>query len=75
MGKTILCSTAPNPIIISAEKGLLSIADKDIPILEITSISELQQAFNIVKKGAWETVCLDSISEIAEVVLAEYLGS
>jgi hypothetical protein len=72
VGKTVLCSTAPNPIIISAERGLLSIADKDIDVLEITSISELQQALNIARKGDWETICLDSISEIAEVVLAEY---
>jgi len=74
VGKTVLCSTAPSPIIISAEKGLLSIADKDIAVLEVHSIAELQQAFTIVKKGDWETVCLDSISEIAEVVLAEYKG-
>lgn len=74
VGKTVLCSTAPSPVIISAERGLLSIADKDVAVIEINSISELQQAFNIVKKGDWETVCLDSISEIAEVVLAEYKG-
>ena len=74
VGKTVLCSTAPNPVIISAEKGLLSIADKDVAVIEVTSIRELQQAFDLVKKGEWETVCLDSISEIAEVVLAEYKG-
>ena len=74
VGKTVLCSTAPSPIIISAEKGLLSIADKDIAVIEVSSIAEMQQAFNIVKKGDWETVCLDSLSEIAEVVLAEYKG-
>ena len=72
VGKTVLCSTAPKPIIISAEKGLLSLADKEVDVLEINSISELEQAFKIVKTGDWETVCLDSISEIAEVVLAEY---
>lgn len=72
VGKTVLCSTAPKPIIISAEKGLLSIADKEVDILEVSSISELEQAFKIVAKGEWETVCLDSLSEIAEVVLAEY---
>ena len=74
VGKTVLCSTAPSPIIISAEKGLLSISDKDVAIIEVTSIREVEEAFDIVKKGDWETVCLDSISEIAEVVLAEYKG-
>lgn len=74
VGKTVLCSTAPSPIIISAEKGLLSLAHKDVAVVEIHSIKELQQAYDIVKKGEWETVCLDSLSEIAEVVLAEYKG-
>lgn len=71
IGKTVLCSTAPNPIIISAEAGLLSLAEKDIPVIEISTLGELREAFVYVKdhEKEYETICLDSISDIAEQVL------
>ena len=74
VGKTVLCSTAPNPIIISAEKGLLSLSGLDIPAVEVTSFKEVQEVYKATRKGEWDTICLDSISEIAEIVLAEYKG-
>jgi hypothetical protein len=75
VGKTVLCSTAPNPIIISAEGGLLSLADHDIPVVEIHNIDDLTDAFVFVtesKEGkVFETICLDSITDIAEVMLSD----
>lgn len=41
-GKTVLCATTPDhakTVIISAEAGLLSIAEADISVIEITSFS------------------------------------
>ena len=35
IGKTTLCATAPSPLIISAEAGLLSLKKHDIPVYEI----------------------------------------
>lgn len=72
VGKTVLCSTAPNPIIISAEKGLLSLSGMDIPAVEVTSLKQVLDVYKETKSGQWDTICLDSISEIAETVLAEY---
>ena len=73
-GKTVLASTAPNPVIISAESGLLSLRHTDIAVIEISSIADLQEAYRFVSDSAdakdFEWVCLDSLSEIAEVVLA-----
>lgn len=71
-GKTSLIKTLPAPIVLSAEAGLLSIAGSDIPYFEIHNMSELEEAYDYVKTHASEygTVVLDSISEIAEVVLA-----
>ena len=68
-GKTSLIKTLPNPIVLSAEGGLLSIADADIPYLEITSMEDLRQAYSWVLESEYKSVALDSISEIAEVVL------
>ena len=72
-GKTTLCSTTGEPtIIISAEAGLLSLRKFDIPVIEVKSLDQLYEAYEYVAgpdgaKFSW--VCLDSISEIAEVVL------
>jgi phage nucleotide-binding protein len=72
-GKTSLIPTLPAPVILSAEGGLLSIADTNLPFVEITSIVELQEAYKWLTSSAeaneFESVALDSISEIAEVVL------
>lgn len=73
-GKTTLCATVDNPLIISAEAGLLSLRSYDIPYLEIGSISDLHAAYDFVAGSAeasqFDWICLDSISEVAEVVLA-----
>jgi phage nucleotide-binding protein len=72
-GKTTLIKTLPNPIILSAEAGLLSIADANLPYIEITNMTELREAYKWASESdeakQFETVALDSISEIAEVVL------
>ncbi len=71
-GKTTLIKTLPNPIILSAEGGLLSIQDADLPYIEIASMDDLREAWawlNTNEGMAYESVALDSISEIAEVVL------
>ena len=71
-GKTSLIRTLPNPVILSAEAGLLSIADANLPFIEIKSIDDLREAYQwttSAEAGQFESVALDSISEIAEVVL------
>lgn len=74
MGKTTLCATAPTPIILSAEAGLLSLRAYQIPVIVIDTIESLMEAFQWATESAeanqFETICLDSISEIGEVVLS-----
>jgi hypothetical protein len=73
-GKTTLCATCPAPIIFSAESGLLALARYNLPYAEIRNLAELRQAYQWAKSSAearqFQTICLDSISEIGEVVLA-----
>lgn len=71
-GKTTLCRTMPgNPIIISAEGGLLSLRDVDIPVIEVSSIQDVHEAYSyLAEHTEYDWVALDSISEIAEVVLS-----
>lgn len=77
-GKTTLCATAPNPIVFSAESGLLALSNYQVAYAEIRTIKDLQDAFNWAQSSAearqFQTLCLDSLSEIAEVVLSNAKG-
>jgi len=73
VGKTVLCSTAPNPIILSAEGGELSLRNLRIPMIEISTVQDLTEAHQWLSSSTeakqFQTVCIDSLSEVAEVVL------
>lgn len=90
-GKTLLCATAPKPVILSAESGLLSLNRRniervygvntpgvtyDIPTMQISTVDDLAAAYAWFSNPAnnarsyFGTICLDSLSEIAEVVLS-----
>lgn len=76
-GKTRLsASTGGNALIISAEAGLLSLRDTDIAVAEVQSMADLMEIYDLLKSGHpdfkdFDWICIDSISEIAEVVLAQ----
>jgi hypothetical protein len=74
-GKTSLCATTGgSPVIISAEAGLMSLRHHSIPVIEVSSIADVHEAYQFVTQSAdakgFDWVCLDSISEIAEVCLS-----
>lgn len=71
-GKTTMLATAPNPFIISSESGLLALAGYDIPATEISTEDEFKAAYEYAKKSDYETICIDSISDISESLLSEY---
>lgn len=73
-GKTTLCATTGGtPLIISAEAGLLSLRQHDLAVMEVGSIDDVHEAYRFVTESAdakaFDWICLDSISEIAEQVL------
>lgn len=72
-GKTSLIPTLPKPIVLSAEGGLLSISGADVPFIEVKSMDDLFEAYQWLTESdegkAFESIALDSISEIAEVCL------
>jgi AAA domain-containing protein len=75
VGKTPLLGTAPNPCIISAEKGLLSLRRTHTAFIEITGYKMLEETYVWARdsqeaKGFF-TIGLDSLTEIAEVLLNE----
>lgn len=71
-GKTSLIKTLPTPLVLSAEAGLLSISDADLAYIEIKTIDDLREAYTFIMGeggNSFESIALDSISEIAEVIL------
>lgn len=72
-GKTSLIKTLPKPVVLSAEGGLLSIQDADMPYIEISDMDTLKEAYAWLTSSDeakdYQSVAIDSISEIAEVVL------
>jgi len=74
VGKTRLLASAPYPVIISAERGLLSLRRFNIPVIQVKSLAELREAHTYVagpQGKNFATIALDSASEIAEVCLTE----
>lgn len=73
-GKTTLISTLPNAVVLSAESGLLALSEHDIPYIEIKGMADLGEAYTWIIESdeakQFDTVCLDSLSEIAEVCLS-----
>jgi phage nucleotide-binding protein len=73
-GKTTLIKTLPTPIAISAEGGLLALAGQDVPYIEVRNMTDLMDSYEWATSSEearkFESVALDSISEVAEVVLS-----
>ena len=73
-GKTRLIPSLPAPVAISAEGGLLSIKDSAVPFVEIATLDDLKNVHEWIvgsdEAEQFQSVAIDSISEIAEVVLA-----
>lgn len=69
-GKTVFAGTAPKILFACAERGLLSIASQEPDYVEINTYNDLQALLDYLKKPGhpYETVVVDSISEINEII-------
>lgn len=74
-GKTTLAATTAEPtVILSAEAGLLSLREHDIPVIEVKTIDDVKEAYSFLATShegrQFHWVVLDSLSEIGEVCLS-----
>lgn len=77
-GKTSLGATLSKPLFICTENGLLSIADKNPMMIEISSVNDLKDTLVYLKSQLampadkrdvdFDSIVLDSLSEMAEVI-------
>lgn len=76
IGKTKLAGTCPKPVIISSEKKMMSLQDENIPVAIIENHIDLKEILHKIqtdkKFAGFETIILDSISDIAETILAYF---
>ncbi len=72
-GKTNLARSTGKTIIISAEGGDLTLNDVAVDSIRVTNLSELKEAFAYVRDHTadYDTVVIDSITEIGEMVVAD----
>lgn len=79
VGKTLLCATAPRPMIVSAENRLLTLRHTTIPVAIVRSVADareiLRWLYTSAEAAQFDTVCLDSATEIAEVLLQSLKAS
>ena len=82
-GKTYSIATIPNQdrvLILSAEAGLLSLKDvvPNTDVAVISTVEELREVYDYVEEGEgrdkYDTVVLDSLTEIAQQVLSAEMG-
>lgn len=77
-GKTPLMNTAPRPVLLVTEPGMLSMRTSNIPAWEAYSSQLVTEFFDWFMKSReasnFDTLCIDSISNIAEIILAEELA-
>lgn len=76
MGKTHLISTVERPFVLSAESGLLTLRKFSIPYTILKTRQDVANIFQWLAhdQGARAnigTVCLDSLTEIADIFLSE----
>ena len=74
--KTRQVLTLPNCLLISLEKGTLSLMGEDFDYVECSSLEDIRDVYSMLIgewAGRYEWICLDSMSELSDIILEEEL--
>lgn len=78
-GKTVFGSTAPKPLFINAESGMLSVKDKQIDSYPVETFADVTDVYLYLHTDPaakkYETVVLDSITEIQKKSMDSILAA
>jgi len=68
VGKTVLASSAPNPLFISVEGGLLSVRQfgRNPDVIAITEFTQIKEVYEHIVNNLdnWDTIVIDSLTEL-----------
>ena len=77
-GKTPLTTTCPRPVMLVVEPGMMSMRGTQIPAYEAPTPERIDEFFAWILKSHearnFDTLAVDSISQLAEVFLTKELG-
>ena len=77
-GKTPLIKTAPRPVLLALEPGLLSMKGSNVPTWIAPTMKEVDEFFKWFfgsnESSNFDTLCIDSVSELAERIATEELN-
>lgn len=76
-GKSPVANSAPRPVYLAIEPGLLSMRDSKIPAWQGDTLPKIDEFLTWLHNSAeaknYDTVIIDSVSEWAEMLLAKYM--
>lgn len=77
MGKTPMVNSAPRPVLCCVEPGMLSMRGSSVPAWEAYDVGRINEFFAWVFQSAeskqFDTIAIDSISQLAEIILTDEL--
>jgi len=73
IGKTTFGSTAPKPLIIDMEGGILSISDSNVDIAQVSTRDEISEAIIYGIKNGYKTLVFDSLTHYSEILMDDIL--
>src|ERR1019366_1373634 len=75
--KTPMCNYAPRPLLLATEPGLLSMRGSTVPTYEASTPAKINDFFkwffSSVETKNFDTLCIDSVSQMADVFLQQSL--
>ena len=84
MGKTVFGSTAPKPLFLAVEEGLLSLSDKNAQFIKINTLQDMRDVLKALQDNSikgndgkpleYETIVIDSLTEVQNVVIKNITG-
>lgn len=77
-GKTPIAATAPRPLMIICEPGMLSMTKVNVPAIPAFTAAEINDRFAWVFGSSetknFDTICIDSLSQMCEIILTDELN-
>lgn len=76
VGKTVFAATAPEPLFLDMEGGLLSVAGSRVDRVEVKNYGDLKEAYRFLKAGEhkYASAVLDSLTELEKIVMGSVLA-
>ncbi len=77
-GKTPIINTAPRPVLLACEPGLLSMRGSTVPTFQAFTAKSIDEFFEWLfssnETKNFDTVCIDSTTQMAEIYLNDFLN-